>query len=143
MALVTARLRLHHAGAATNGATERGRFADGHSVDDSDVFRCIHAGPFPDLSGLEGERRAELQSVLDRMYRALGAWDWRGIATRLTMSTLIIHGGFDLIGVEWARQWALLAGEARLLVLGGATRYPWLEYPGHFTAALAHFLQPA
>jgi proline iminopeptidase len=126
MALATARLLLEHP-----------------SADDSDVFRCTHAGPFPDPSGLESERPVELGSVLDRMYRALGAWDWRAVATRLTMPTLIVHGGCDLIGVEWARQWTLLAGEAKLLVLGGATRYPWLEYPGHFTAALTHFLQPA
>ena len=60
-----------------------------------------------------------------------------------TMPTLIIHGAVDVIGGEWAPQWALLAGEPRLLVLGGATRYPWIEDPGYFTAALAHFLQPA
>jgi pimeloyl-ACP methyl ester carboxylesterase len=108
----------------------------------SAVFQCAHGGPFPDRSGLESESPAELLAWLDRLYHALGEWDWRSVAARLTMPTLIIHGDRDVIEVEQARQWATLARDAKLFVLGGTTRYPWLEARGHFTAALTHFLAP-
>ena len=105
-----------------------------------DVFGTANAGPFADPLGLESERPAELAALLARLERALGAWDWRAIATGLGMPMLVIHGGLDVIGVEWARQWVQLADRAKLFVMSGATRYPWLECPGYFTAALAHFL---
>ena len=68
-----------------------------------------------------------------------GGRSHRPVAAALAMPTLIVHGGRDAVATESAREWALLGAESRLLVFTAATRYPWLECPGHFAALASHF----
>ncbi len=108
--------------------------------DQEDAFWRIQAVPGPAHQFVNEEPR-RLRRTLGRLYRELGPWNWRSAAQELAMPTLVVHGGRDAVAVESAREWVLLGADSRLLVLTAATRYPWLECPGHFAALAAHFLR--
>jgi len=77
--------------------------------------------------------------LFHRLPDALGAWDWRAVADKLRVATLVIHGNRDPFPVQGSAGWANSA-DAHLEVLDGTGHYPWLEKPVDFFRVVSEFL---
>lgn len=124
-----------------NGGGEPAR-AEIHGA--SILFQDLHVHPTrlgaPDCALQGNESPARLRSTLARTHAALGDWNWRRTAARLTTPTVIVHGDHDPVEIDSVREWSLVAPDARLVVLEGTSRYPWIERPRHFRYIAAHAL---
>jgi proline iminopeptidase len=72
---------------------------------------------------------------------SLMGWDWRDTLRLIRAPTLVIQGGDDPTLLHSARIWARAISDARLLVTGTPSLFPWTmgnETP--FNAAIAGFL---
>lgn len=72
---------------------------------------------------------------------SLGDWDWRQPLKAVTAPALVIHGAQEFIPLESAREWTASLPNGRLLLLDGASHFPYLEVPEQFFAAVSAFLE--
>lgn len=74
------------------------------------------------------------------MFRELGDWDWRQDLVRVRCPTLLVFGSEDPVPRRSFEEWAA-ATRARVHVVEGAGRLPWIEKPGSFYGAVEEFLE--
>jgi len=89
---------------------------------------------------LSPQRAAEIWSTIGRVVASLGFWDFRQPLGAVDVPTLVIHGAGDPIPLSSSRAWASSAG-GRMVVIGGAGHFPWLEQPDAFFDAVNPFLR--
>jgi proline iminopeptidase len=77
---------------------------------------------------------------LVHVFAQLRSYDWRPYLREVQVPTLVVHGGADRDPVEVVREWSDALPEGRLLELEGAGRFPWVERPEAFFAAVNRFL---
>ena len=90
-------------------------------------------------SDLPNEHPAAIARWFDRNMAALGAWDLRPIAPRVTAPVLTVHGTEDNVPIEGSLDWVERFPNARLLRLEGVGHYPFFEQPDRFFGALSAF----
>jgi proline iminopeptidase len=78
---------------------------------------------------------------LPTVISSLGNWDLRKDLEGFDVPLLTIHGDYDYIPMESAREWAKLVQDGRLLVVPEAGHLPWLEQPQIFFNAVNSFLE--
>jgi pimeloyl-ACP methyl ester carboxylesterase len=77
------------------------------------------------------------QHLLDK----LPEWDWRTLATQVSVPTLTIHGDTDRVAPPGGgSEWALHLPNARILFLSGVGHLIWAEQPGDLVQAVDQFL---
>ncbi len=94
-----------------------------------------------DLCSAPGEAIANGVAVNASVMGALGEYDWRAAAARITVPTLVIHGADDPIPVDTAREWASTIPNARLVVIPHAGHMSYVEQPDQFFGAIERFLR--
>jgi proline iminopeptidase len=72
---------------------------------------------------------------------SLGDWDLRKDLEGFDVPLLTIHGDYDHIPMESAREWVKLVQDGRLLVVPEAGHLPWLEQPELIFSAVNSFLE--
>jgi pimeloyl-ACP methyl ester carboxylesterase len=77
----------------------------------------------------------------DPRWLALEAWDWRQVASTVSVPTLCVHGLGDAIPADASREWAEATDHGRLVILTDAGHYPWLECPETFATIARAFLR--
>ncbi|GER89561.1 hypothetical protein KDW_37230 [Dictyobacter vulcani] len=82
-----------------------------------------------------------ISAFFEKFAASMGEWDWRGMAARLEVPTLIIHGAEDLIPPASSKEWAEILPNNRLLIIPEVGHYPWLESPDIFLTAVAGFMK--
>lgn len=88
------------------------------------------------------EHPAAVNTLLGRIWRVMGDWDWRKDFRRLTPPTLVLYGDADCQPRAVADEWSVLPG-ARLVVLPGAGHLAWLDRPDAVGEAISSFLGAA
>ena len=77
---------------------------------------------------------------IPRIIESLSEWDWRSELDSLGMQFLTIHGDYDAIPMEAAKEWTASLPEGHLLVIPDAGHFPWLEQPDQVFPAIDSFL---
>jgi proline iminopeptidase len=90
---------------------------------------CDHPNEWPSV----------VTASLAHVFVDLGRYDWRPDLPRVEAPTLIVHGNGD-DNLEASEAWVAGLPDARLLVLDGTRRWPWLEVPELFFPAVEQFL---
>ncbi|MEW6074012.1 MAG: alpha/beta hydrolase [Planctomycetota bacterium] len=75
-----------------------------------------------------------------RILAQLGDWDWRPELAGLEAEVLVVHGRSDSLPAAGAEELVAALPHAELLLLEEAGRFPWLEAPAAFFAAVNRFL---
>ncbi len=91
-------------------------------------------------AGTPESRRNKIEGVDRYTMASLGEYDWRASLGGVEAPVLVVHGSEDVIPVEYAREWAAAAPDARLLLLDGIGHFSYVEAPEHFFAAVEDFL---
>lgn len=91
---------------------------------------CEHPNEWP----------SRVTTALAHVFIDLGSYDWRPQLAGLAVPTLVVHGASDTANQVAATEWVTSLPDARLLVLDGVRRLPWLEAPEAFFGAVAQFL---
>lgn len=95
----------------------------------------------PDFFTLENERPDKVWNVvLPTIIESFGNWDFRDELSNITIPVLTVHGDYDAIPLESAREWSSSLPNNRLLVVHNAGHLPWLERPSTIFHALDTFL---
>lgn len=95
-----------------------------------------------DFYTLENERPDRIWNVvLPTIIESLGNWDFRKELSNITIPVLTIHGDYDAIPMESAREWCSLLPNNRLLIVHQAGHLPWFERPNMVFNALDSFLR--
>jgi proline iminopeptidase len=109
-------------------------------------FRCIFYDPADvshirsDYYTLKNEMPDNVMLQFGRVLESLGAWDWRTILPGLDIPILTIHGDFDTIPMDAAREWVASLPNSRLFIIPDAGHLPFLERPEFFFPAVETFL---
>jgi proline iminopeptidase len=101
----------------------------------------VNVGRFrSDYYTLSNEMPDNVMLQFGRILESLGDWDWRSDLANLKIPVLTIHGDFDTIPMEAAREWAASMPDARLLAIPNAGHLPFIEEPEIFSGAVETFL---
>jgi len=73
-------------------------------------------------------------------FAAVGEWDLTSSLKQLSVPTLVIQGGEDVIPADVGARWVAALPQGRLLVMPHAGHYPWLDAPPQFFRAMNVFL---
>lgn len=96
----------------------------------------------PDFFTLENERPDKVWNVvLPTIIESFGDWDFRDKLSNITIPVLTVHGDYDAIPLESAREWSSSLPNNRLLVVHDAGHLPWFEKPSMIFHALDTFLE--
>jgi proline iminopeptidase len=68
------------------------------------------------------------------------SYNWRPMAARVKVPTLIVHGDQDPLPLAGSEEWVRALPAARLVVIEDAGHYPHAEQPDSFTPAVENFL---
>lgn len=60
---------------------------------------------------------------------SFGDWDWRPELSRVANPVLTIHGDYDGLPLDGAREWVASLPDAQLLIVPQAGHFPWAEEP--------------
>jgi proline iminopeptidase len=93
----------------------------------SDPCRCANEWP------------GRVTETLANVFIDLGIYDWRDELGTLDVPVLVVQGDDDSDHAA-ARGWVDALPDARMLLLGGVRRLPWLEDPDTFFGAVGEFL---
>jgi pimeloyl-ACP methyl ester carboxylesterase len=95
-----------------------------------------------DYYTLENERPENvLDFHLQEVVGSLGNWDWRPELSKVEIPVLTIHGDYDALPLDGAREWADSLPNARLLIVPQAGHFPWAENPDVVFSAIDAFLK--
>ena len=109
-------------------------------------FRCIfydsaNVSRFrSDYYTLTNEIPDNVMLQLGQILGSLSDWDFRSNLANLQMPILTIHGDFDTIPLDAAREWAASMPNSRLFIIPDAGHLPFLERPEMFFLAVETFL---
>ena len=67
-------------------------------------------------------------------------YDWRPMATRIKVPTLVVHGDQDPLPLAGSEEWVRVLPTVRLVVIPGAGHYPHAEQPELFFPPVERFL---
>lgn len=87
------------------------------------------------------QRAGEMWLTIGRVVGSLGNWNFRRPLGALSVPTLVVHGAGDPIPLSSSQAWASSVPGGRLVVIGGAGHFPWLEAPDAFFEAVNAFLR--
>ncbi len=59
---------------------------------------------------------------------------------KIEVPVLTIHGSYDGIPMESAKEWSKYFADGKLLIINDAGHFPWLEKPEIFYKAVDEFL---
>jgi proline iminopeptidase len=90
---------------------------------------------------LSPQRAGEMWLTIGRVVGSLGNWNFRQPLGALSVPTLVVHGAGDPIPLSSSQAWASSVPGGRLVVIGGAGHFPWLEAPDAFIEAVNPFLR--
>lgn len=90
---------------------------------------------------LSPQRAGEMWLTVGRVVGSLGNWNFRQPLGALSVPTLVVHGAGDPIPLSSSQAWASSVPGGRLVVIGGAGHFPWLESPDAFFEAVNPFLR--
>jgi len=85
--------------------------------------------------------RAGMGVAGPRTSEALGAWDFRPALKGVTAPTLILHGETDAIPMDLVAEWTTALPHATLVMVPGASHFPYVERPDLVWPAIEKFLQ--
>ena len=71
---------------------------------------------------------------------SFGNWDWRPELSKLDIPVLTIHGDYDSLPLQGAREWTASLPNAQLLIIPQAGHFPWAEKPEIVFPAIDDFL---
>lgn len=116
---------------------------DPHPSQHSAYSRAIYPAWFgdADLAQLFAPPRSVSRTgaaVAARLRRE--GYDWRVLVRGVQSSTLVIHGGSDLLSPDVARELVALIPKAQLALIPGAGHMPFWEAPEQFFALVDQFL---
>jgi len=89
-----------------------------------------------------GQKPADIGGwMVHAMYFSLGLkYDLRDELKRINAPVLVIHGEKDMMPSKVSQEYVDLLPEGQLVIIPGATHFPFLENPEKFAAAVAVFL---
>lgn len=91
---------------------------------------------------LENERPDNVWNFhLPAVVGSFGDWDWRPELSKITIPVLTIHGDYDALPLDGAREWVKSLPNAQLLIIQQAGHFPWAEKPEIIFPALDEFLR--
>jgi proline iminopeptidase len=94
-----------------------------------------------DYYTLENERPDNVWDFhLPAVVGSLGDWDWRPELSRVAIPVLTIHGDYDALPLDGAREWVASLPDAQLLIVPQAGHFPWAEKPEIVFPAINGFL---
>jgi len=94
-----------------------------------------------DFYTLENERPDNIwKFVLPKIIESFGDWDFRSKLLKIEVPVLTIHGSYDGIPMESAKEWSKYFADGKLLIINDAGHFPWLEKPEIFYKAVDEFL---
>ncbi len=85
------------------------------------------------------EHPAAVNTLLARIWQAMGDWDWREELRTLSVPALVLQGEADFQPRAAAEEWGALPG-TELVVVPGAGHLAWLDRPDAVGRALKSFL---
>jgi len=85
------------------------------------------------------EHPAAVNTLLARIWQAMGDWDWRQDLRTLSVPTLVLQGEADFQPRAAAEEWGALSA-CELTVLPGAGHLAWLDRPDAVGDTLRRFL---
>lgn len=94
----------------------------------------------PGFFTLENERPDRAFGVVSTIIESFGDWDFRKELENITMPILTVHGDYDAIPLESAKEWSSLLPNGRLLVVSNTGHLPWFEKPKIIFPSLDIFL---
>ncbi len=94
-----------------------------------------------DFYTLENERPDRIWNVvIPSIIESFGNWDFRKELSNITIPVLTVHGDYDAIPLDSAREWSSILPNSRLLIVQNAGHLPWFERPDMIFQALDTFL---
>jgi hypothetical protein len=103
---------------------------------DSSMYRSA-----PDVCGYGNEHPDSLAGLFQALLPSFAGYDWRADLARLTMRRLVILGAQDAFPLEGGREWVPLGSNAQLIVIEGASHFPFIEQASPFFSAVESFLE--
>ena len=97
------------------------------------------AGMRADPCACPNEHPAAVNTLLARIWQAMGDWDWRQELRTLSVPALVLQGEADFQPEAAAEEWGALPG-TELVVVPGAGHLAWLDRPDAVGDALRSFL---
>jgi pimeloyl-ACP methyl ester carboxylesterase len=127
---------------------------DGAMAQDDAALAALNRGLFPFVSRALAARGVPAKALpLDPDPAGVGGWavqamlrsallphDWRAAMKAVDAPVLVVHGERDVAPIDASRLFAAAFRGARLVVLGGSSRYPQVEEPAIFAEQVALFL---
>lgn len=93
-----------------------------------------------DFYTLENERPDHVwKFVLPKIIESLGNWDFRSTLPKIEIPVLTIHGNYDGIPIESAKEWSKYLTQGKILIIKDAGHLPWLEKSKLFYKAVEEF----
>lgn len=94
-----------------------------------------------DFYTLENEKPNNVWNfVLPNIIQSLGDWDFRSNLSKVEVPFLTIHGSYDAIPIESAKEWSKYLPQGKILIINDAGHLPWLEKQESFYKAVDIFL---
>lgn len=94
-----------------------------------------------DICSFPNENSENLNLQFSYLFSSLGGWDWRELIATIQQPMLLIQGAYDPNPMEGAREWARMAGDAKLLIAQEAGHFPYIEMPDLFFGSVKTFLK--
>jgi proline iminopeptidase len=94
-----------------------------------------------DFFTLDNERPDKVWNLtLPAIIESLGNWDFRDDLRKISIPVLTVHGDYDAIPLESAREWFMELPNCSLVVVKDAGHLPWTEKPRIVFHAIESFL---